>query len=384
MVGLIKKNKMKKLIVSLVVIAFTLQSCSTCHSRRRAQNRKWYVEVGAKKYVNKKIKSIQKAKKSQDLIIKESGLKEKDEKEMLILNQIEFNNQLIKANDEAANNGVESALEANDKILEDTRQLYIDLEQLRELDAKTQKMLKKELEEQIVSIGQDTLNASFSLYQDNLNRQLAISNQKYNEEIRLADGNQQKITEIEERRAAKDKEIALKQFRAGQLQAIAQAGFQAAPYIVKYTALLPASTANLLLTIGALSAQTAFILAQQPPEFYKGVENFEGGFAKVGERGSELIETPKGSYLSPDKPTLTYLPKGTNVITASKTKERMQILNSTYKKGQDQFQTIDTSPIAAELSKMPVAINRFDENGFTQFVRKGNRTTQILNKRKNY
>lgn len=50
---------MKKLLISLVVIAFTLQSCSTCHSRRRAQNRKWYVEVGAKKCLNKKIKSIQ-------------------------------------------------------------------------------------------------------------------------------------------------------------------------------------------------------------------------------------------------------------------------------------------------------------------------------------
>lgn len=48
---------MKKLVLSLVVIASTLQSCSTCHSRRRAQNRKWYVEVGAKKYLNKKIKS---------------------------------------------------------------------------------------------------------------------------------------------------------------------------------------------------------------------------------------------------------------------------------------------------------------------------------------
>ena len=55
MVGLIKKNKMKKLVVSLVVITFTLQSCSTCHSRRRAQNRKWYVEVGAKKCIDKKI-----------------------------------------------------------------------------------------------------------------------------------------------------------------------------------------------------------------------------------------------------------------------------------------------------------------------------------------
>jgi cytochrome c peroxidase len=48
---------LKKLLVGLVVIAFTLQSCSTCHSRRRAQNRKWYVEVGAKKCLNKKIKS---------------------------------------------------------------------------------------------------------------------------------------------------------------------------------------------------------------------------------------------------------------------------------------------------------------------------------------
>ncbi len=50
---------LKKLLVGLVVIAFTLQSCSTCHSRRRAQNRKWYVEVGAKKCLNKKIKTIQ-------------------------------------------------------------------------------------------------------------------------------------------------------------------------------------------------------------------------------------------------------------------------------------------------------------------------------------
>jgi hypothetical protein len=50
---------LKKLILSLVVIAFTLQSCSACHSRRRAQNKKWYVENRTKKYLNKKIKSTQ-------------------------------------------------------------------------------------------------------------------------------------------------------------------------------------------------------------------------------------------------------------------------------------------------------------------------------------
>jgi uncharacterized protein YceK len=50
---------MKKIIISLVIIAFTLQSCSTCHSRRRSQNKKWYVEVRAKKYLDKKLKSTQ-------------------------------------------------------------------------------------------------------------------------------------------------------------------------------------------------------------------------------------------------------------------------------------------------------------------------------------
>jgi uncharacterized protein YceK len=32
---------MKKLVLLLAVIV--LSSCSTCHSRRRAQNKKWYV-----------------------------------------------------------------------------------------------------------------------------------------------------------------------------------------------------------------------------------------------------------------------------------------------------------------------------------------------------
>jgi hypothetical protein len=48
---------MKKLLILSAVALFTLQSCSTCHSRRRAQNKKWYVEVRAKKYLDKKIKS---------------------------------------------------------------------------------------------------------------------------------------------------------------------------------------------------------------------------------------------------------------------------------------------------------------------------------------
>jgi hypothetical protein len=60
----------------------------------------------------------------------------------------------------------------------------------------------------------------------------------------------------------------------------------------------------------------------------------------------------------------------------------MQMLNSSYRNGQDRFQAVDVTPIAEQISKMPIAINNYDGRGFTEFVRKGNRTTQILNKRK--
>ena len=278
---------------------------------------------------------------------------------------------------EADSRDREKWMKENNATAEQFAQKEIDLEKFKE-------RAKQEVRQQAADLAQDSINSLFSIRQAQLQNELTLVSRKFDEEVRLADGNAQKINEIEERRRAKEKEIAIKQFRAQQLQAVANAAFQAAPYIVKYSAGLPLTSANLALTIAALAAQTGFILAQPVPEFAKGVTDFKGGPAIVGEKGSELIETSKGSFLSPDKPTLTYLPKGTNVITATKTRERMQILNSSYKKGQDQFQTIDTSPIAAELAKMPVAINRFDERGFTEFVKKGNRTTQILNRRKGY
>jgi len=51
------------------------------------------------------------------------------------------------------------------------------------------------------------------------------------------------------------------------------------------------------------------------PEFRLGVTNFEGGFAKV--HGGEAVVTPDGntSYVNAPEVT-TYLPKGTDVITA--------------------------------------------------------------------
>jgi stress-induced morphogen len=220
-------------------------------------------------------------------------------------------------------------------------------------------------------------NGYMDIRQQRLQNEMTLMQKRYDEEIRLADGNVQKITEIEEKRKQAEREFRIQQFKANQAQAVSNVIFALGPQIIANPKLAP-------FIIGLAAAQTTAILAQPVPEFYKGVDNFQGGLAKVGERGSELIETKNGTFLSPDKPTLTYLPKGTNVITATKTKERMQMLNSSYRNGQDRFQAVDVTPIAEQISKMPIAINRFDEKGFTEFVRKGNRTTQILNKRKGF
>lgn len=69
--------------------------------------------------------------------------------------------------------------------------------------------------------------------------------------------------------------------------------------------------------IAALGAAQAAIVASTPiPKFFKGVKNFMGGLAWVGDGGKrEPITSSTGELLgvSPDKPTLVNLPKGANV-----------------------------------------------------------------------
>ena len=240
---------------------------------------------------------------------------------------------------------------------------------------------RQELQQQVYDFIVTNTNAIFELQSQYAAAEMAQKNRQFDEEIRLADGNVQKITEIEEKRRQAEKEYREKEFRANQMQAIANAIFTAAPYIIKYTSGLPVTAGNLALTLGALAAQTGFILAQPMPEFAKGVENFEGGPAIVGEQGRELVRTEKGLFLTPDKATMTYLPKGSDVITAPKTRELLQG-NSTFLNRQNQWTAIDTAPIAQAIKAIPVQSLEISERGLERYVTKGNRTTKILNKKR--
>lgn len=77
------------------------------------------------------------------------------------------------------------------------------------------------------------------------------------------------------------------------------------------------------------AVQIAAINATPVPAFAKGTKDAPGGLAIVGEKGSELITTPSGEkYLSPSEATLTDLPKHSEVLTASQTKDVLDSMGS--------------------------------------------------------
>jgi hypothetical protein len=244
--------------------------------------------------------------------------------------------------------------------------------------------LKQAMTQKGVELAQTIVQGSFDLYQQGLNNQLTQLNKRYSEEIRLADGNKQKLAELEQQKAADEKEIKLKQFRAQQLSSIANIAFAAGPEIVKYSVSAPPLAA---LVAAIAAAQVGFVLAQPVPEFAEGTKGkpFEGGKAIVGERGVEKVVTESGKvYFTPPTATLVDLPKGSHVI-PNHALSKQEIYWGSMQSGR---QLNNGSPVVGEIRELgsilkglPITQLNMDERGFEKFIRTPRRTTKILNNR---
>lgn len=243
---------------------------------------------------------------------------------------------------------------------------------------------KKAIEDKAVELAQTIVQGSFDLYQQGLNKELESINKRYSEEVRLADGNKQKLAELEQQKAAEEKEIKLKQFRAQQLSSIANIAFSAAPEIVKYAVSAPPLAA---LVAAIAAAQIGFVLAQPVPEFAEGTKGkaFKGGKAMVGERGVEKVITESGKvYFTPPTATLVDLPKGSHVI-PNHALSKQEIYWGSMQSGK---QAGSGSPVVGEIRELgsilkglPITQLNMDERGFEKFIRTPRRTTKILNNR---
>lgn len=166
----------------------------------------------------------------------------------------------------------------------------------------------------------------------------------------------------------------------------------------------------LAIAVGALGAiQTAAILATPIPRFFKGTDNAPGGAAWIGDGGKqELVMEPTGrTYLSPDKPTLVDLPKGSRVFNGLDT-ERM-LRGGEIQRGQNdsnrikQGLTRDRAAVAMEqarimgqsnanlgkdikdgLKERPQHFWKVKNNELVQVVRDGNTTYDDWDKVNSY
>ncbi len=246
---------------------------------------------------------------------------------------------------------------------------------------------KRLIKEKTIELGAQLVQGSFDLYQANLDQELAASNARFSEEARLAGDNKQKLTEIEEKRAAKEKEIRIAKFKAEQAAAVAAVIFKTVPYIAEYFAsgfLAPLAA----LGLAQQAVQIAFIMAQPVPEYAEGTKGkkHKGGKAIVGERGTERVVTESGKvYYTPPTATLLDLPTGSQVIPNNMLgKEELFMASNYANRGpKNGGSTISgqLSELGTILKGLPIHQIQMDEQGFQKFIRTEKRTTKILNNR---
>lgn len=235
------------------------------------------------------------------------------------------------------------------------------------------------------SLTQNLLGNFSSLYQTSINNEIAAMNKRYDNEIVLAEGNEQKIQELNNRRAEEEKMLKQKAFKAEQAAAVAKVIFETAAIVAKWAS-NPVTAGLAALTLANQAAQIGFIMAQPVPEFAEGTKGkpFKGGRAMVGEKGIEKVVTASGKvYFTPPTATLVDLPAGSQVVPnhalskqelfwASRMSGGGQASNPMYGK---------LDELGSILKSLPITQLNMDERGFEKYIRTERRTTKILNNR---
>ena len=351
-------------------------------------------ELGAEKVFSQKVFDLKKEYSAKNIGISENEVKVAEltadlkakayedgaQKEYIIAGG---RDRMFKEARDAADKDMQKYQDAGIKRMKDYSDSYEEnLKRQIEAEKEAEKT-KEEIRAKAFEIGTTIAQGAFDLYQANLSNEMTALQNRYDEEIRLADGNQQKIAELTQQKEAKEKEIKIKQFRADQMAATARVIFSTAEQLMS-SALNPALIPYI---IGLSAAQIGLIAAQPVPEFAEGTKGkpFEGGRAIVGERGVEKVVTESGKvYFTPATATLVDLPKGSQVIPNHALSRQELFLAGHYANKSSS----GSSPVVGKLDELssilkslPITQLNMDERGFEKFIRTPRRTTKILNNR---
>lgn len=254
------------------------------------------------------------------------------------------------------------------------RRLEIETRLMKELNA-----LKAELARSSVDFLKGLAESSISGEEEDLQRSLEVSREKYDAELALAGDNAEAKKRVEEnykrdqerinkelaqvkRKAAEfDKAASILDISIRTVQAVAYSKLEAAklasnPLTVP---LVPLALAQIPIEIGIGAAQIAAVLAKPLPSYKYGTQYHKGGPAIIGDGGiPELFTTPQGiAGLSPSHSTLVDLPEGSKVFTGNMTTRLLAMMGVGVPERLDRVKQLDNS-IVKELQKTNQLLSR--------------------------
>lgn len=176
---------------------------------------------------------------------------------------------------------------------------------------------KKEQIEAFAEITSEVLGGIGQTLMQNENirieNQIAQNRKYYDEQIRLAEGNQQQQDLLREEQARKERELRNKQVQNEKKAALFEIAINTATAIVKALPNIPLSIA-----VGAIGATKAAIVASRPvPEYKTGRKGGKEEWAILGDGyKNEPIIDKYGNLkdVSPNRPTMMKLDKGDSVL----------------------------------------------------------------------
>lgn len=317
------KENVKKYFNDLHDLKIDLQA-EEIESDRRAKEEK---ERLAKEEFEKRKKINQQA--SIDRMEKAIQGKAKDEE---IFKEL-FN--LYKSKHEAEIRSINEQQQAENGLAKGTKKRYEENKKLIDEQIKAQEQAAAaaaKMQDELGKLQQEGISAITELANNAFDKKL----QQYDMELQKLDEKKTKELDndrltleqrasIEAKYAAKQKEIeaerratAIKQAKFNKAISVMEVIENTAKGIMAIWAdmTIPTTTKPIFTSIESAigAAQLAVIMAQPIPKYAKGRKGGKHELAIVGEEGIELINYQGKSYLTPDKPTLTELPAGANVI----------------------------------------------------------------------
>lgn len=194
---------------------------------------------------------------------------------------------------------------------------------------------------QTVSSVYDGINTvisnSFDRQAQEIDAQQAKSDEYFENKLKACIEDEDVTRQVNAEKEAADKKlererkaIAIRQAKFEKAQALLSVGLNTSKAIMNIIATTPVASWPFLIAGAAATglAQTAAIMSKPIPAYASGIDSTPTtGAALVGERGSEAILYPDGSVAIADRPTVTILPRGTEVKNAFDTEDYLRKLS---------------------------------------------------------